>query len=167
MLVQVRSAAGESPERLKTLRLAALADSPKAFGAKYEIEKEKPINFWQNSLRITSWCFVTLADLDIGLLAVDRSEKDRQSDCWVSSWWIQEQYRGQGISRLMLSWVDNLARDKNWQKIGLGVWPDNKRAISAYQKLGFIADEQLMPSRSIPGLLYQPMFRVIAGGVIE
>jgi RimJ/RimL family protein N-acetyltransferase len=47
--------------------------------------------------------------------------------------------------------------------MGLGVWPDNKQAISAYEKLGFVAGGEPMPSRSIPGLLYLPMFREIGG----
>jgi len=39
--------------------------------------------------------------------------------------------------------------------------------ISAYKKLGFIAGSELMPSRSIPGLLYLPMFRDIGGESLE
>jgi len=63
----------------------------------------------------------------------------------------------------MLDWIDQLASKKNWHRMGLGVWPDNKQAISAYEKLGFVAGGEPMPSRSIPGLLYLPMFRDIGG----
>ena len=163
MQIKVEAASELDADRLRTLRLAALSDSPNAFGAKYEVEKEKPINFWQNSARITSWCLVSAEQVDIGLLAVDKATKDRTADCWISAWWIHQDFRGKGVTKLMLDWVDQLASKNNWRRMGLGVWPDNKAGISAYKKLGFIAGSELMPSRSIPGLLYLPMFRDIGG----
>ena len=63
----------------------------------------------------------------------------------------------------MAQWVYELCRKNGWQKIGLGVWPDNKHAIAVYLKLGFELAEALMPSRSIPGLMYQPMYKSIGG----
>ena len=146
-------------ERLRTLRLAALQTAPYAFGAKYEDEILKPVSSWQDRLKNTYWCFVTVDGKDIGLLAVDKAEKDRKSDCWISSWWLSEDYRGKGFPKLMLDWVESLCIDNGWKKIGLGVWPENKRAISAYIKLGFVAGSEPMPSRSIPGLMYLPMFK--------
>lgn len=146
-------------ERLRTLRLAALQTAPYAFGAKYEDEILKPVSSWQDRLKNTYWCFVTVNGEDIGLLAVDKAEKDRKSDCWISSWWLSEDYRGKGFPKLMLDWVESLCIDNGWKKIGLGVWPENKRAISAYIKLGFVAGSEPMPSRSIPGLMYLPMFK--------
>ncbi len=150
-------------ERLKRLRLGALKDSPTAFGAKYENLKDRPDHYWEQVIKASSWCLVSVDGLDIGLLAVDRADKDRNSDCWLSSWWISENYRGHGISRLMADWVYNLCKENGWQKIGLGVWPDNKNAIAVYLKLGFELADGLMPSRSIPGLMYQPMYKSIGG----
>jgi len=96
--------------------------------------------------------------VDIGLLAVDRAEKDRNSDCWLSSWWISEEFRGGGIPKLMLNWVEGLCAESNWKKVGLGVWPENLRAIAAYKKLGFTQADKPLPSRSIPGLMYLAMY---------
>jgi RimJ/RimL family protein N-acetyltransferase len=89
--------------RLRQLRLAALHESPNSFGAKYETLKDRPDDYWQQVLKASSWCLVSVDGTDIGLLAVDRADKDRNSDCWLSSWWIDPAYRGQGISRLMQS----------------------------------------------------------------
>ncbi|MFM9014860.1 MAG: GNAT family N-acetyltransferase [Candidatus Nanopelagicus sp.] len=150
--------------RVKQLRLAALKDSPNSFGAKYEVLKDRPDYYWQQVLKASSWCLVSADGVDIGLLAVDRADKDRNSDCWVSGWWISQSHRGQGISKLMAQWVYELCRKNGWEKIGLGVWPDNKAAIAVYLKLGFIAADTLMPSRSIPGLMYLPMYKSIGGG---
>ena len=149
--------------RLKQIRLAALKDSPNSFGAKYEVLKDRPDNYWQQLLKVSSWCLVSADSVDIGLLAVDRADKDRNSDCWLSGWWITPTHRGQGISKLMAQWVYELCRKNGWEKIGLGVWPDNKAAIAVYLKLGFVAADSLLPSRSIPGLMYLPMYKSIGG----
>jgi ribosomal protein S18 acetylase RimI-like enzyme len=159
MSIEIVTATVNDFDRLRALRLAALKDTPDAFGAKYEDEAEKPISDWQNRLKNTNWCFVVADGVDIGLLAVDRAEKDRNSDCWLSSWWIRDEFRGSGIPKLMLNWLEQLCIEKKWEKIGLGVWPDNLRAISAYKKLGFTEAEKLLPSRSIPGLMYLAMYR--------
>ena len=159
MSIEIVTATVNDVDRLRALRLAALKDTPDAFGAKYEDEAEKPILDWQNRLKNTNWCFVVADGVDIGLLAVDRAEKDRNSDCWLSSWWIRDEFRGSGIPKLMLNWLEQLCIEKKWEKIGLGVWPDNLRAISAYKKLGFTEAEKLLPSRSIPGLMYLAMYK--------
>ena len=159
MSIEIVTATVNDVERLRALRLAALKDTPDAFGAKYEDEVEKPILDWQNRLKNTHWCFAVADGVDVGLLAVDRAEKDRNSDCWLSSWWIHQDHRGSSIPKLMLNWLEQLCIEKKWEKIGLGVWPDNLRAISAYKKLGFTEAEKLLPSRSIPGLMYLAMYR--------
>ena len=159
MSIEIVTATVNDFDRLRALRLAALKDTPDAFGAKYEDEVEKPILDWQNRLKNTHWCFAVADGVDVGLLAVDRAEKDRNSDCWLSSWWIHQDHRGSGIPKLMLNWLEQLCIEKKWEKIGLGVWPDNLRAISAYKKLGFTEAEKLLPSRSIPGLMYLAMYR--------
>lgn len=159
MSIEIVTATLNDLDRLRALRLAALKDSPAAFGAKYEDEIKKPESEWGDWLKNTHLCFAVVDGLDVGLLAVDRAEKDRNSDCWLSSWWLSEGFRGSGIAKLMLNWVEQLCMENNWQKIGLGVWPENLRARAAYKKLGFTEAEKLLPSRSIPGLMYLAMYR--------
>ena len=159
MSIEIVTATVNDVDRLRALRLAALKDTPDAFGARYDDEVNKPILEWQDRLKNTHWCFVVADGVDVGLLAVDRAEKDRNSDCWLSSWWIKDEFRGSGIPKLMLTWLEQLCRENNWKKIGLGVWPDNLRAIAAYKKLGFTERQKLLPSRSIPGLMYLAMYK--------
>jgi GNAT superfamily N-acetyltransferase len=148
MSIEIVTATVNDVDRLRALRLAALKDTPAAFGAKYDDEVNKPISEWSDRLKNTAWCFVIADGVDIGLLAVDRSEKDRNSDCWLSSWWIRDEFRGSGIPKLMLNWLVQLCAENNWEKIGLGV----------YKKLGFTQADKPLPSRSIPGLMYLAMY---------
>ena len=159
MNIEIVTASSNDAKRLRDLRLRALADAPYAFGADYKVESEKPIEYWQDYLKNTDWCFAVIDGVDIGLLAVDKADADRNSDCWMASWWLEEAYRGQGIPKLMLGWLDQLCKNKGWSKQGLGVWPENERAIAAYLKLGFIKGPAPLPSRSRPDKMYLPMYR--------
>lgn len=152
---------GQDPSRLKSLRLSALKDAPYAFGAKHEDELLIPDTQWQERLKNTYWCFVVADGVDIGLLAVDKADKDRNSDCWLSSWWVADEFRGQGVAQLMMDWVIELSKENQWQIIGLGVWPENLRARSAYKKLGFVEADKPLPSRSKPGQMYLGMYRQV------
>ena len=161
MSIEIVTASLNDVDRLRALRLAALKDTPAAFGAKYDDEVNKPISEWSDRLKNTAWCFVVADGVDIGLLAVDRSEKDRNSDCWLSSWWISEAFRGQGLAALMMDWVIKLSQENEWKIIGLGVWPENLRARNAYKKLGFVETDKPLPSRSKPGQMYLGMYRQV------
>jgi RimJ/RimL family protein N-acetyltransferase len=157
--IKIEKASATEAERFKSLRLAALKDAPYAYGAVYEVDKEKPISFWQQTLVNSNWYFTSIDGVDIGLIGVEKAAKDRGSDCWISGWWIAQSFRGQGVAALMLSAIDKFCIENRWLKQGLGVWPENKRAIAAYLKLGFIAGGEPIPSRLKPGQLYLPMYR--------
>ena len=159
MQVLIQPAAKSEAQRLRSLRLAALKDAPYAYGAKYEVDKDKPISVWQESLEISNWFFASIDGEDIGLVGVEKAGTDRISDCWIFGWWIAQQYRGQGVVKLMLEEIDKFCLENNWLHQGLGVWPENQRAVAAYIKLGFVSGKELIPSRSIPDQMYQPMYR--------
>ena len=159
MQVLIQPAAKSEAQRLRSLRLAALKDAPYAYGAKYEVDKDKPISVWEESLEISNWFFASIDGEDIGLVGVEKAGTDRISDCWIFGWWIAEQYRGQGVVKLMLEEIDKFCLENNWLHQGLGVWPENQRAVAAYIKLGFVSGKELIPSRSIPDQMYQPMYR--------
>ena len=161
MQIEITKAGAEAAQRLRSVRLAALKDAPEAFGAKHEDELLFSDSQWQDRLKYTYWCFVVADGVDIGLLAVDKADKDRNSDCWLSSWWISDAFRGQGVAQLMMEWVIKLSRENDWKIIGLGVWPENLRARSAYKKLGFVEADKPLPSRSKPGQMYLGMYRQV------
>ena len=106
MQVLIQPAANSEAQRLRSLRLAALKDAPYAYGAKYEVEKDKAITVWEESLELSNWFFASIDEEDIGLIGIEKAGVDRLSDCWIFGWWIAEQYRGKGIVKLMLEEID-------------------------------------------------------------
>jgi len=90
--IKIEKASATEAERLKRLRLAALKDAPYAYGAVYEVDKDKPISFWQQTLVNSNWFFTSIDGVDIGLIGVEKAAKDRGSDCWIFGWWIAHSF---------------------------------------------------------------------------
>jgi RimJ/RimL family protein N-acetyltransferase len=157
--IEISLASTSDALRLREIRLGALKDAPYAFGAKFEVDKTKPLSFWQEALQASNWFFISHNGSDIGLIGVEAATADRGSDCWIFGWWIAPEFRGLGLPALILNKIDQFCLANNWYRQGLGVWPENTRAIAAYKKLGFISGNNPIPSRSKPGQLYLPMYR--------
>lgn len=57
---------------------------------------------------------------------------------WIQSMYLREPFRGQGLMNLLLARVKEAARSENALDLRLCVHKDNRRAIRAYQKAGFV-----------------------------
>jgi RimJ/RimL family protein N-acetyltransferase len=78
---------------------------------------------------------------------------------WVGGCWSAPNYRGAGLLKAMMRFVDEHAQEKGWERQGLGVWEDNYSAITAYEKLGFIAKGEPKPSTRVANKFYIRMIR--------
>ncbi|KPM38648.1 hypothetical protein AK830_g7903 [Neonectria ditissima] len=45
--------------------------------------------------------------------------------------------QGKGVGRLLSSTIDEMAKEKGFENIWLGVWEENTRALKAYEKWGY------------------------------
>ena len=146
-------------EELRDLRLRSLEDSPEWFAAKIEVESTKTPEEWRAELEAAHWRLITQSNEVVGMMAVSPAEPIRGADCWLFGCWIAPEYRGQGIMGVIIEELDRISRLHGWEKQGLGVWPNNERAIRAYKRYGFYEGGEPLQSRSRPGQLYLPMFR--------
>ena len=146
-------------QRVSALRLSALAESPRWFGGDFESESQFTEKQWRELITQDTWCIFSIAGNDVGIMAVAVAEPHRNTDCWLHSCWVDPQYRGKGIVREMINQLDEICRSKGWTRQGLGVWPENERAISAYERNGFVKDGPLQQSRRRPDQKFQQMLR--------
>lgn len=58
--------------------------------------------------------------------------------------WIYKEYRRKGLGSRLISWLEELAKGKGYQKIGIGVglYADYGSAQRLYTRLGYIPDGQ-------------------------
>lgn len=146
-------------DELRNLRLRALEDSPEWFAAKFEVESARPPEDWNMELKTAHWRVIADTNKTVGMMAVSIADPLRDADCWLFGCWIAPEFRGQGLMNLIIDELDQICRKEGWFKQGLGVWPNNERAIRAYKKHGFCQIGDTRPSRIRPEQLYIPMFR--------
>ncbi len=146
-------------ERLRDIRLRALAGDPQAFGATLEIESRYGDAKWREILRKADQLIAVVDGDDIGTMAIENLDGDFGATCWIGGCWVDAAMRGQGVMRTFLEYLDDNAVDRNWTRQGLGVWHDNASAIGAYERLGFETIGGPTPSTRQPGKFYIRMFR--------
>ncbi|AHH93677.1 GNAT family N-acetyltransferase [Kutzneria albida] len=131
----------------RELRLAALADAPRAFGAALAVESAYDERQWRERLRpdrgvpIIAW----LGADPVGIIGCYRPQPEAVE---LVSMWVAPRARGRGVGdRLIaevLSWAGPLP-------VGLWVVSDNLPARGLYERNGFRATGQTQPYRDEPG----------------
>lgn len=145
-------------QRVRAIRLRALADSGHAFGGTLEVESLEDETAWREKFVKNEFLIATVNGIDGAMMYVETLNGDFGATCWVGGCWTDPQFRGKGLMRAMFTFVDQQERD--WKIQGLGVWTDNYSAISAYEKLGFVKMGEDTASTRQPGKYFQRMIRM-------
>jgi RimJ/RimL family protein N-acetyltransferase len=146
-------------QRLRSIRLRSLKESPDAFGGHYETESKMGKEEWEAKLTNLDFLIVSTAQSDIAIMSIEVLDGDHGATCWIGGCWSDPRYRGQGALRALFNFLDSHADIKNWKRQGLGVWADNEDAIAAYLAIGFSKAGVKQPSQSQPGRFYIHMVR--------
>ena len=143
--------------RLRAIRLKSLQVNPEAFGGTHEIESAETESEWRKKFEKLDFLIASIDGRDAALMSVEELDGDFGATCWIGGCWSDPAYRGKGLLRAMMNFVDR--QDSGWQVQGLGVWIDNYSAIAAYEKLGFVKMGENTPSTRQPGKFHQRMIR--------
>jgi len=144
-------------QRLRSIRLKSLEESPHAFGGTFEIESAEDEISWRSKFEKLDFLIASVDGVDGAVLSVEVLDGDFGATCWIGGCWSDPEYRGKGLMRAMFTYIDE--QDKDWKVQGLGVWTDNFSAIAAYEKLGFVKMGDDTASTRQPGKFYQRMIR--------
>lgn len=123
-------------ERVRSVRLRALADSPDAFGATLEEERSLSQNEWMERLGRSDAATFVASDStrDIGLIV-----GAPYGDCaGLYAMWVAPEVRGRGIGGRLVDSVIAWASAKGHERILLDVGDDNTAALALYQSRGFV-----------------------------
>lgn len=145
---------------LRDLRLRSLTDSPQWFAATLAEESAFDETAWRELLRDGDWSAAFVDAQAVGIMGVTPTDR-HDCDCWMHGSWVEPRFRNRGITRDLLTWLDRLSRERGWRRQGLGVWPENTDAIAVWERLGFSAHGQPLPSRRRSGQLYLAMRREV------
>lgn len=123
-------------ERLRDLRLRALADAPDAFESTHDETAARPVESWVQQLRDLPTFVVREGDRDLGM-ARGAIDPERPATGWLLSMWVDPAARGKGAGERLVDAVVGWARGAGLKRILLDVGDENAPAIALYARKGF------------------------------
>ena len=149
----IRRVAPADWEVLKAVRLAALLDSPSAFGSTYASEAARPQSYWEDRAASAASgyqraLFLALDGAEVVGLAGGYGEDPRDPSVDLVSMWTAPAARRSGVARRLVAAVVEWACEAGANKVNLWVTRGNEPASRLYESLGFepTGDYQPLPS---------------------
>ncbi len=141
---------------LKHIRLAALLDTPTAFGVSYQTAAQYTDEQWKSRASSAGTAFWLAFDGDkpVGMVGASVSEANRYN---LIGMWIEASARGSGVASELVEAVKQRAMAQGFDGVFLDVSPDNARATNFYIKQGFSFVDEWEPLESHPHIAVQTM----------
>lgn len=117
------------------LRVAALTESPGAFGSTVVRERGLPLEAWQARLTGNAWFAAFDAEIAVGLACGVRTEAPDERE--MTGVWVAPSHRGTGIGDALVTSVRDWAALQGAHRLKLEVVRINESAINLYTRHGF------------------------------
>lgn len=124
-------------ERLRTLRLAALADAPDAFGGTLAEALARSADDWRRQLVDLATFVAVDAGRDVGMVRAARLAGEPDTGELLSMW-VAPTARGRGAGDALVDAVVDWARAEQLRRLVLVVGDLNAAAIGLYARKGFV-----------------------------
>lgn len=145
-------------ERLREVRLAALADAPTAFSTTLGEARRRPDEWWREWARgERSQVFVVDdgSDRFAGVVAVFVEGADAR----LISMWVRPSSRRRGLARALVGRVVEWSRARGARRVVLGVTDVNAGARALYAGCGFVPTGRTDPLPHSPAITEIEMIR--------
>lgn len=143
MTTTLRVASANDAAIYRTIRLAALANAPDAFGTQYANVAERPLAHWANVIR--SMAFLVLAmdeETVVGTASGGDFIEPGVQSLGLFGMYVEPARRGTGVADDLVRAVARWAHDRGGEDLRLHVTEGNDRAIAFYRRLGFAETER-------------------------
>lgn len=140
-------------QQFKDFRLLAIKTDPFAFAKSYEDELQLTEQQWRDFL--TSMWFATTDNHLIGMVGlVKYAGQPIKHNAFMVSFWIMPEYRGQGIGKQLVQFMQQHVKDLGIRNLELQVTVTQTAAIALYEKLGFEHVTVLKDAIQFDGIYY-------------
>jgi GrpB-like predicted nucleotidyltransferase (UPF0157 family)/ribosomal protein S18 acetylase RimI-like enzyme len=146
---------------LKQVRLAALLDTPTAFGVSYQTAANYSDEQWKERASSAAGPEFWLAikeDKPVGMIGGGVSQANRYN---LIGMWVEPAERGSGMATQLVEAVKSRAIRKGHDRVFLDVSADNTRASNFYLKQGFSFIDEWEHLASHPHIMVQTMLWTI------
>jgi ribosomal protein S18 acetylase RimI-like enzyme len=148
--IEITKATQTDWDRVRAVRLAALADSPDSFLRSLDEESSRPQSWWVDRLSSEqATTFIHDHEHPSGIISL--ASYGEPPDCGIYSVWVSPAYRGAQLSDRLVTAAIAHARAEKFTRILLDVGASNRAAIRLYERHGFVptgATSTFPPPRS-------------------
>lgn len=142
---------------LRAVRLAALLDSPSAFGSSHAREVDRPDDEWDRRAERSSsgtdaaTCLAWIGDRPVGIVGAYRADGSPDVVELVSMW-VAPAARRSGTGRSLVLAAVRWATETGATSVALWVTEGNEPAFALYETMGFVPTGDVRPLPSDPNL---------------
>jgi ribosomal protein S18 acetylase RimI-like enzyme len=147
---------------LRTIRLAALRESPQAFLSTHERELSWGRDQWLAEFNRGDWSVGFIARQAVSLLGATRTSVTPSHECFLEYMWVASDHRGSGIAYEMLAFTFDRLRAAGVQTAFLYVLDGNDPAMRLYKRAGFTSTSDPEPLTDFPGRSEELLQRSLA-----
>jgi RimJ/RimL family protein N-acetyltransferase len=163
---EVRRLRQDEGKLLRGLRLRALSESPRAFGAALADEVVLSREDWQQRAVAAApggqqVVFVALDGTSPVGMAGGRWFERAEATVALWGMWVDPSARGTGLAGALVDAVRDWASEVGAQRLRLGVVEDAIAAIRFYERLGFRREGEVQRLKRDPDQLYFEMHRAV------
>ena len=133
----IRATAEDDWEALREIRLASLADSPRAFGTTHAAASANGEGQWRDRAAGRGPARFLLAFVDAAAVGMAGAVVNAEGQFNLIAMWVRPAYRGTGAAMKLVEAVKEHAVAQGHSRVMLDVSLENERAAAFYRKLGF------------------------------
>lgn len=120
-------------QRLRAVRLEALAESPEMFGSNVAKEQAFDEAEWRRRAARPATFLASRDGVDVGMAGVYEVD----GEWFLMGMWLAPAVRGTGVVEALVHACEAVAQDAGVTTLALGVMEDNLRGRRAYARLGY------------------------------
>ncbi len=164
--VTVRRVRADEGPVLKAIRLAALLESPSAFGSTHAAEVDQPDDHWASRASLgaagrNSAIYLAIVDQSVVGIVGGYRPDPAGSSIELVSMWVSPAQRRAGIAAKLVEAVVGWASETNATSVDLWVTRGNDAAVRLYEAAGFRETDEHQPLPSDPCKDEQRMRRAL------
>ncbi|MEO7130240.1 MAG: GNAT family N-acetyltransferase [Dermatophilaceae bacterium] len=141
--ITVRALGEDDWQEYRSVRLAALRESPEAFVARLEDEETYAEDRWRSRMRRSNRLVAEREGAQVGVLSIGQSKSEDTSEDTseeigeIFGLWVSPDARGSGVATKLVKSAAKVAREKGHSHIVYWVGTENGRAVAFASGIGF------------------------------
>lgn len=149
--ITVRALTADEWELYRSVRLAALQDSPDAFVADHDVEAGEPEEFWRERMGRSARLVAEVdgEDAPVGVVSIGASpDGESEHGGQLFGLWVAPQWRGRSVAANLVRQGSRIALDRGVRQLYYWVGTDNAQGVAFASSFGFRPTDARRPMRT-------------------